>query len=80
MSPCRVAGLAAHVAPQVSPLPAAQLVGKFNGMSEINLFLLLKQPGNASFHQRQPRRWHAVVQWDMTSPGASRWRNEGMGK
>lgn len=66
VSPCQdltlVAGLAAHVAPQVSPLPAACLVGKLNGMSEINLFPFLKQPGNVCFYlDGEIRGWTNTV-------------------
>lgn len=82
-SPCQdlalVVGLVARVVLQASPLPVAEPVGKLNGMSEINLFPLPKQPGNASFHQRQPQKQHVVVQWDASSRGAFGWR-EGMGK
>lgn len=59
-SPCQdlamVARLMAHVALQASPLPAAQPVGKLNRMSEIKLFVLLKQPGNTSFRGRGSSR------------------------
>lgn len=66
VNPCQdltlVAGLAAHMALQASPLPAAQPIRKLNRMHEIKLFPLPKHPGNSSFHLRQPQGWNVVVQ------------------
>lgn len=42
------------------PSPGGTVCWKLNRMSEIKMFLLPKQPGNASFHRRQPQRWHTV--------------------
>lgn len=69
-------GPVAHAALRASPLLAAQPVRKLNRVSEINLFPLPKQPGNASLHQRQPQRPEAVVRWYMSFPGGF-WLEEG---